>query len=200
MYNKTSFKLLSFDIISIKKIVEKWFYDRVCLKIIINHIVQILSKLYFCFNMDIIFDLEDDIVLELETYQEKLNDIFKYLINWFSDMDLSENLNLVFVTKEYQRELNKTYRNIDRTTDVLSFPADNDNLFPHEEEELGELYIDPFLTKKQAERHGVTFENELVRLVIHGFLHLIGYDHLTPKERDEMFLIQEEIIERFYGQ
>ena len=150
--------------------------------------------------MEIIFDLDDEIVSEIETYQKKLKDIFKYLINWFSDMDLPENLTLIFVTKEYQRELNKTYRNIDRTTDVLSFPADNENLFPNEEEELGELYIDPILAKKQAIRNNVTFENELVRLIIHGFLHLIGYDHITPKERDEMFYIQEEIIEKFYGQ
>ena len=149
--------------------------------------------------MNIIIDIEDDIVSEIETCETKLNEIFSYLLNWFKDEDLSSNLNLVFVTKEYQRELNKTYRNIDKTTDVLSFPADNENLFPNEEEDLGELYIDPILTKKQAERHEVTFENELVRLVIHGFLHLIGYDHLTAKERDEMFYIQEEIIEKFYG-
>jgi len=149
-------------------------------------------------QMNIIIDIENEITKEIKSAQPKLKEVFIYLLNWFKDKNLSSNLNVIFVTKEYQRKLNNIYRNINKTTDVLSFPTDNENLFPNEEEDLGELYIDPILTKKQAKRHNVTFENELVRLVIHGFLHLIGYDHLTTRERDEMFYIQEEIIEKFY--
>ena len=144
--------------------------------------------------MEIIIDIEDEVVSEIETCEEKLQEIFQYLLTWFKDRDLSENLNLVFVSKEYQRELNKTYRNIDKTTDVLSFPADNENLFPNEEMDMGELYIDPILTKKQAERHKVSFENELVRLVIHGFLHLLGYDHIKLKDFNKMLKEEEKIF------
>ncbi len=88
-------------------------------------------------------------------------------------------VNLVFHAPEEQRALNLQWRKLDRTTDVLSFPYGEAELF-------GELYIDPVLAREQAERFGHDLATELRRLVTHGALHLCGYDHHTASERKEM--------------
>jgi probable rRNA maturation factor len=86
---------------------------------------------------------------------------------------------LVFQSPEDQRALNLQWRKLDRTTDVLSFPYGEPELF-------GELYIDPVLAQEQAERFEHDMATELRRLVTHGTLHLCGYDHHTTSERKEM--------------
>ena len=79
------------------------------------------------------------------------------------------------------RMLNRRYRGIDRTTDVLSFPQDEysspDKLKTPEDIILGDIVISLQKTSVQAEENGLTFHEELKRLLIHGLLHLIGYDH-----------------------
>lgn len=75
--------------------------------------------------------------------------------------------------------LNKLYRGIDRTTDVLSFPMCNDiREIPTERVTLlGDIVINLNAAKRQSSDLNVTFSNEVFRLLIHGFLHLLGYDH-----------------------
>ena len=102
---------------------------------------------------------------------------------------LSKDLNIIFVDSKTIRELNREYRNIDRTTDVLSFYYNDEDL-----NLWGELYINPYQVEKQRKRYNVSFKEELSRIIIHGILHLLGYDHQTPKERDEMFALQEKIL------
>jgi len=86
---------------------------------------------------------------------------------------------VVFHSPEEQRELNRNWRGLDRTTDVLSFHYGEPELF-------GELYIDPVLAAAQAPRYRHGFGAELRRLVIHGCLHLCGHDHGTTAERIRM--------------
>jgi probable rRNA maturation factor len=79
------------------------------------------------------------------------------------------------------RILNGRFRGIDRTTDVLSFPQ-NEFISPNAQHlttnlVLGDIVISLPKTKKQAEENGLSFHHELKRLLIHGLLHLIGYDH-----------------------
>ncbi len=93
-------------------------------------------------------------------------------------------VNLVFHSPEEQRALNAEWRHLDHTTDVLSFPYGEPELF-------GELYIDPILAERQSHRYEHSFADELRRLVTHGALHLCGYDHLTPPERREMRALEE---------
>lgn len=69
------------------------------------------------------------------------------------------------------RELNRAYRGIDRPTDVLSFPMDDEHM-------LGDIVISVDKAVEQAERFGVTLEEEMARLMVHGLLHLLGYDHV----------------------
>lgn len=88
-------------------------------------------------------------------------------------------VDVVFHAPEAQRALNLQWRGLDRTTDVLSFPYEEPELF-------GELYIDPVLAAEQAVRYRHSMHRELCRLVVHGCLHLCGYDHHTTSERRVM--------------
>jgi len=74
------------------------------------------------------------------------------------------------------RKLNRQYRGKDKATDVLSFCFGDDDL-------LGEVYISPRRAEVQARRYGVSYEGELKRLLIHGLLHLMGYDHIKRADR-----------------
>jgi len=88
-------------------------------------------------------------------------------------------VNVVFTGDSSIRELNRQFRKKDKTTDVLSFEW-------HDEELLGEIYISMPQVKRQAPRYDNTFYRELKRVLIHGVLHLCGFDHLTPSERKTM--------------
>jgi probable rRNA maturation factor len=77
------------------------------------------------------------------------------------------------------RKLNRQYRNKDEATDVLAFPFGDLDL-------LGEVYISLQRAKVQARRYGVTYDEELRRLLIHGLLHLMGYDHIKKRDREVM--------------
>lgn len=87
----------------------------------------------------------------------------------------------------YIQELNRQFRHMDRPTDVLSFPMEDEEL-------LGDIVISLPKAKAQAEEYGHSFERELGFLAVHGFLHLLGYDHDTPEAEREMFSKQEEIL------
>lgn len=86
---------------------------------------------------------------------------------------------VIIHSPEEQRALNLQWRGLDRTTDVLSFPYGEAELF-------GELYIDPVLATEQAARYHHSLHREMCRLVVHGCLHLCGYDHHTTAQRREM--------------
>lgn len=77
------------------------------------------------------------------------------------------------------RGLNIRWRGVDRSTDVLSFPLySSAREFPPEGDfPLGDIVIDPSVARRQAEERGIALEEELRRLVVHGLLHLLGYDH-----------------------
>ena len=79
---------------------------------------------------------------------------------------------IAFVSDERIRNLNRQFRHIDKATDVLSFPAE-------EETNLGDIAISVETAAAQAKENGLTFEAEVAQLVLHGLLHLSGYDHET---------------------
>lgn len=110
------------------------------------------------------------------------------------------------VDDEAIHELNRTYRDKDAPTDVLSFAMqegeeDEMEIVFDEEDEveadtmLGDIIISIPTAKRQAEEYGHSLERELAFLAVHGFLHLIGYDHMTPEDEKEMFGRQEAILE-----
>ncbi|HEY6804367.1 MAG TPA: rRNA maturation RNase YbeY [Pyrinomonadaceae bacterium] len=79
---------------------------------------------------------------------------------------------IAFVSDKKIRELNRQFRGIDKATDVLSFPSDEIN-------ELGDIAISVQTAARQANENGLTLDEEIAQLILHGLLHLSGYDHET---------------------
>ena len=109
-------------------------------------------------------------------------------------------LSVTFVDNEFIHEMNKTYRNVDRPTDVISFAfldneEDKDKLL-HEKGPvcLGDIYISIDKAKEQAEEYGHPLSRELSFLFVHGLLHLLGYDHMNKEDEEVMFKLQDEIL------
>lgn len=111
------------------------------------------------------------------------------------------------------RALNRRYRGVDETTDVLSFAPDHPGswegdpggppeegakepfiLPPGEERPLGEVVISYPQAERQARSVGHTMERELALLIVHGLLHLLGYEHSEDEEKDEMRELEQEIL------
>src|SRR5918997_161776 len=86
---------------------------------------------------------------------------------------------VAFVSDRLMRELNRRWRGKRGTTDVLSFPAEQDEFEKQAGATLGDVVISVEQAARQAEEHGLTFENEVEQLILHGLLHLCGYDHET---------------------
>jgi probable rRNA maturation factor len=110
-------------------------------------------------------------------------------------------VSVTVVDNETIHQMNKEYRGVDRPTDVLSFPLwEPDEEWVIDEEEtavpLGDLVISLPKAKEQANDYGHSLERELGFLAVHGFLHLLGYDHETKEQEKEMFARQEEILGR----
>ena len=107
--------------------------------------------------------------------------------------------NLIIVDNNYIHELNKTYRNIDRETDVITFALEDEDsiIIPDDKRILGDIYISIDKAKKQAEEYGHSLLRELSFLAVHGFYHLLGYDHQTKEEEHIMFNKQEEVLDSY---
>lgn len=90
---------------------------------------------------------------------------------------LKASVGVLLVGDRCMRALNRDYRGIDRTTDVLSFSQLEGKLFQDHSPELGDIVISPAQALRQAIERGAAFEQEMDTLLIHGLLHLIGYDH-----------------------
>lgn len=114
-------------------------------------------------------------------------------------------VSISFVNNQEMRKLNKEYRNIDKETDVLSFPLaefieeelnteDEGAEYIEEEIVLGDIVISMEKAAEQSEEYGHSFKRELAFLLVHGMLHLLGYDHDEEASEGEIFDKQEEIL------
>ena len=140
---------------------------------------------------------------KLQPSQERLAE--KALAQAAERLDVPEQaeMSLTFVLNPEIRELNRDYRGIDRATDVISFAIeDDDDLanLPAEIRaelpvELGDLVISIDKVTEQALFLNHSADRELGYLLVHGFLHLNGYDHEEPADEEKMFTLQEEILD-----
>ncbi|WP_419949188.1 rRNA maturation RNase YbeY [Candidatus Palauibacter sp.] len=98
-------------------------------------------------------------------------------------------LSITFVSAASIRALNRDYHGLDDVTDVLAFPLGEDPL-------LGDVYISPEIARDSAREHGLDPEEEILRLVLHGVLHLLGHDHPDGESRyaSPMFRLQERLL------
>lgn len=105
-----------------------------------------------------------------------------------------DTLTLILADSGCLRRLNRKYRHIDRVTDVISFALREGHPHPGEPTELGDIYISLPRTRRQARQYRVSFNQELRRLVVHGTLHLLGYDHqklvqaARMRKREDLYL------------
>ncbi len=138
-----------------------------------------------------------------ETNEEiKDLEILKPLLEYAKKKENLEDTELEFsviiVDNKRIHEINKEYRGIDRPTDVISFALeDSEDVNIENYRILGDIYISIDKVKEQASEYGHSEKRELAFLTVHGFLHLLGYDHMKPEEEKIMFAKQEEILNGF---
>lgn len=113
-----------------------------------------------------------------------------------SDAELS----VTFVDKTEVQEINKMYRDKDKVTDVISFALEEDEpeiIGLDMPRVLGDIIICTDVAQEQADSYGHSFERELGFLALHGFLHLLGYDHIDEQDEKEMFGRQDQILNAY---
>ena len=143
--------------------------------------------------------------LNLEENQSYEKTVEKVLYKCFEEEGLLASkliITITFTTPEDIRKINKKYRKIDKATDVLSFPMfEKDELdekikngdFPYEDV-LGDVIISIEKVREQAEEYGHSFERELSYMLVHGFYHLMGYDHIEEEDKKIMRPKEEKIL------
>lgn len=112
-----------------------------------------------------------------------------------SKIDIDGDFTVTFVDKDEIRLLNREYRGIDLSTDILTFALDDGPEFPAFIKEKGDIFISLSDMKENADYFSVDLDEELLRLLVHGLLHLNGMDHETNDfKSEEMLILQENII------
>lgn len=158
---------------------------------------------------------EETLSTEEINEREQLEELFRKAVAAalaFEKVTTPVEIGLQIVSEEEIRTLNRDYREIDRVTDVLSFPMleyeegelpcerveramqEGETDPETEEVPLGDIIICQKRAKEQAAEYGHSFEREMAFLSVHSVLHLLGYDHMVPEEEKVMFSKQEEIL------
>lgn len=155
--------------------------------------------------------------MDLEIYDEtktvpqaKLDmvaDLIEFAGN-FINLPTETEMSVTLMDNEAIHQINKEYRGVDKPTDVISFAIEEDNpdemeiIIPEDADfkmpkNIGDIMISMDKVKEQAEYLGHSEERELGFLVVHGFLHLNGYDHMRAADEKEMFGLQKEILDAY---
>ncbi len=139
-------------------------------------------------SCDFISDIEDF----SQSYQNEIElAIIKTLETIFPEQDHS--VSVLLCDNQHIQELNRTYRGVDKPTDVLSFS--DEYVIPETNiTYLGDIAISYPMAKQQSATAGYAVENELRLLAVHGVLHLCGFDHLEDADKTKMWAMQEKIL------
>jgi len=136
-------------------------------------------------------NLTDEKLLEINELEEYL----KFVADYMKVNDAI--VSVIIVDNNKIHEINKEYRGIDRPTDVISFALEEGEDYEVKERMLGDIYISIDKVYEQAKEYGHSVKRELFFLATHGFLHLLGYDHMKKEDEDIMFPLQEKILEEY---
>ena len=141
-------------------------------------------------------------VEKVETWEEIVKKVFNTCFEEEGLQDSKLYITVTFTNPENIQSINKEYRDIDKPTDVLSFP-----MFQKEELDkkikekdfqyqdiLGDIVISIPKVEEQAKEYGHSFERELSYMLVHGFYHLMGYDHMEEEDKKEMRTKEENIL------
>ena len=150
------------------------------------------------------YEIVYDGIDEKEEYKDVIE---KVLAQCFKEEKLEDSklcVTVTLTTPKTIQEINKQYRNIDRATDVLSFPMfEKDELDSkiqendfENEDILGDIVVSVDKVKEQAIEYGHSFERELSYMIVHGFYHLMGYDHIEEDDKKIMREKEENILDK----
>ncbi len=141
--------------------------------------------------------------LEIEENHEYANILNTVLKKCFEEENLNNKnlyINIVLTNPKNIQKMNKEYRNIDKETDVLSFPMfekdEIENIKNINKDILGDIVISIDRVKEQAQEYGHSFERELSYMAVHGFYHLMGYDHMERNDKKIMREKEENILQK----
>ncbi len=145
--------------------------------------------------MIVIIDAAKEELLKKE-YTDIIDKVCQKAAEVYGLPETSE-ISVLLCDNEHIHQLNKEYRNIDLPTDVLSFALNEgeDEMTGEEQLLLGDIVISVERTAEQAAEYGHSFERELAYLTTHGMLHILGYDHMTEEDKQEMRTEEEFILQ-----
>lgn len=142
--------------------------------------------------------LDDDNYVK-DNERNEISELLSFAYKHLGEQGEAE-VSVSFVSNEEIKEINNDYRDKDSVTDVISFALEDDDLnLIHEDapRTLGDIIISTERAAEQAEDYGHSYRRELLFLSLHGFLHLLGYDHMENDDEVEMNGKQEEILNAF---
>lgn len=144
--------------------------------------------------------------LDIDENEEYKKIIRKVIETCFEEEKLQNSklyVNVILTNPKNIKEINTKFRNIEKETDVLSFPMfekEDIEFFKNSENEieevLGDIIVSIERVKEQAIEYGHSFERELAYMIVHGFYHLMGYDHMTEEDKSKMRPKEEKILEK----
>lgn len=144
--------------------------------------------------------------LDIDENEEYKKIIRKVIETCFEEENLQNSklyVNVILTNPKNIKEINTKFRNIEKETDVLSFPMfekEDIEFFKNSENEieevLGDIIVSIERVKEQAIEYGHSFERELAYMIVHGFYHLMGYDHMTEEDKSKMRPKEEKILEK----
>ncbi|MBV5122784.1 rRNA maturation RNase YbeY [Bacillus halotolerans] len=152
--------------------------------------------------MSLLIDIVDETGSVSEEMLKEVENLLQFAAEREGVQDQAE-VSVTIVTNEDIQQINKEYRGKDTPTDVISFALEEEG---EDEVEivgaemppvLGDIIISADRTREQAEEYNHSFKRELGFLVVHGFLHLLGYDHMTKEEEEEMFTKQKDLLDAY---
>ena len=145
--------------------------------------------------MEVSVDVRDGVELPQDYDVENL---VKFALKHMECPDNCE-VSVSFVDEQEIQSLNMEYRGVDNVTDVLSFECDDPYEADPDEESVmvGDIVICPSVIDEQRAQFGTTFAQEASLMTVHSVLHLLGYDHMEPEEREEMEAFEKEILDGF---
>lgn len=149
--------------------------------------------------MIIKMEIDFALINEVADFKEDYNQVYQEIIKETAkQLDIGNDLELscIFVDDNKIHEINKQYRNIDRSTDVISFALEDSEQFYVEgmPRSLGDIFISIDHAKTQAEEYGHSMKREMCFLFTHGLLHLLGFDHMNPEDEAKMIKKQKDIL------
>ncbi|MER0467294.1 rRNA maturation RNase YbeY [Bacillus cabrialesii subsp. cabrialesii] len=152
--------------------------------------------------MGLLIDIVDETGSVPEEMLKEVENLLQFAAEREGVQDQAE-VSVTIVTNEDIQQINKEYRGKDAPTDVISFALEEEGEGEIEivgaeiPPVLGDIIISADRTREQAEEYNHSFKRELGFLAVHGFLHLLGYDHMTKEEEEEMFTKQKDLLDAY---